>query len=223
MIIMRAAKKASASYYRLNKRLELRQQPRWRRKRWLVILVVLVAVGIVAHVLSTPAQGRSIPVDLKLTRVPAANAPPTTPQAAASTVRTAYFSLPLPPGYAQQDASTTIAGRLYNLTVIKQSLSGSLIINIAVSDLPAGGLAGDSDYQLYSQSPGHYQLNSQAVKGDKLMIASDVQLGGVVVFWPHGNYLATMGVSSDLGNSSPDDNADELAAVQPLLQAWQWQ
>lgn len=190
------------------------------RRRLIVGLIVLLLLFIwsAVHWLNAPSRGHIIPTDqAKLTKTaPVIKAPP------AATLENNYFVLALPLGYAVQSDNQTPPNLLYSQTVIKTGDFGSLIISIAIQNLPAGGLSADSSYQLRTGQPARYQLTSQVVHADMVQIASDTQSASVVAFWPHRNYLATISVSSSLDTPSSDQNSEQLAALQPLLNAWQW-
>jgi len=194
--------------------------PRSRRARSWLVLVVLLLAAVIAMVrfLSAPSQGHITSVHDQLTK---AQTTPKQKLAPATTISNDYFSLPLPPGYVQQGASVP-PGLLFAQTVTKSGALGSLIIGIAVKPMPDGGLSGDSSFQLRQQQTARYALSTQQIDGDTLHIANDKTSAAVVAFWPHSKYLATLSISSGLDNPSSDDNADELAALQPLLAAWQW-
>jgi hypothetical protein len=132
-------------------------------------------------------------------------------------VQSAYFQLPLPAGYEAQAASQS-GPLLYQQTLIKPSDEGSLIIVIAVL---SQALTTNSSYTSEIQQPARYHFTSKSVDGDTVEIADDTQSGGIVAFWPHGSYLATIGISSGIDNPGGDDS-DELTALRPLLAAWQW-
>jgi hypothetical protein len=185
--------------------------------RWLIgLLLLLTVVIVVFRVISAPVHGRQVPVDRQLTPKPHVTAP-TLP---ASNVQSNYFDLPLPAGYKPQ-AAQAVPGLLYSQTILKPSSFGSLLINISLKPLPEGGLAADSSYRLRQQTS-RYHLTSQSVDGDTVQLANDTESAAIVAFWPHGGYLATISVSSGLGNPAADDNRQELKALQPLLTAWQW-
>ncbi len=190
-----------------------------RRKYWLIIIVLLGVIGVFAHTVSAPVKGHIIPIDVKLkhsNKVAPAHLP-------ATSVQSSYYNLDLPAGYRVQDSSTSVPGLLYQQTLIKPSLGGSLIISIAVKAIPEGGLAGDSSYQGRVNQGNRYQMRSQSISGDTLTVANDTQSASIVAFWPHGAYLATIGISSGLDNPATNDNIDEITILQPLLKDWQWQ
>ena len=181
-----------------------------------VFLLLLIWLG--ARWLNAPATGRIIPAGhAKLTKVT-----PPTKTSQAATLNNSYFTLTLPLGYEVQAGNQVPPNVLYSQTLIKTGDFGSLIISVAVQNLPDGGLSADSSYQLRAGQPTRYQLNSQAIHGDTVVVASDTQSAAVVAFWPHGNYLATISVSSNLDTPSGDQDSEQFAALQPLLNAWQW-
>ncbi len=204
------------------RRLNFRRRlvPGSRRGRiWLGIFVGLaLIIGLVGRQLAAPSEGHIIPVQDHLTKVQTAPKPIITP---ATTLTNDYFNLALPPGYAVQTVTAPPSGLLFNQTVIKSGSFGSLIISISLQKLPDGGLSEDSSYRLRQQAD-RYVLSSQAVSGETVQIANDKQTAAVAAFWAHRAYLATISISSGLSNPSGDDNADEVAALQPLLTAWQW-
>lgn len=190
-----------------------------RLQLWLAVLIIgAVALAFVVHTVSAPVHGRPSHSVYKFVNK---SKPKGTPIIPASEIQTAYFDLPLPAGYRQQSVNS-VPNLLYSQTVVKTSLSGSIIINIGLKQLPNGGLEGDTNYRLRMEQSGHYKLENQNIKGDRVVTANDNQSAAVAVFWPHGNYLATISASSGLDNPVSDGNAQELAALWPLLQAWQW-
>ena len=190
-----------------------------RRRVWLGVFIGLtLIIWLISRHLAAPSDGHIIPVQDHLTKVQTAPKPTIAP---ATTLANDYFSLTLPPGYNVHSVTAPPNGLLYNQTLIKPGSFGSLIISLSVQKLPEGGLSEDSSYRLRQQAD-HYQITSQTVHGETVQIANDKQTAAVAAFWVHGNYLATLSISSGLSDPSGDDNADELAALQPLLAAWQW-
>lgn len=191
-----------------------------KRRYWLSLLVlfILIASGIAfGRMISAPSHGR---ITTSSSKFKVSSSKPTT--APASDIQTEYFRLALPAGYKQQAGSQTVPGLLYQQTIIKPSMTGSLVFSIAISSL-GGGLSENSSYRLRTQDATRYELTTQAVQGDTVTITNDSQSASVVAFWPHGDKLATIGVSSGLQNPAADNNANEIKALQPLLAAWQWQ
>lgn len=215
---MTVQKKDSSILYQVGKPVVLLKKSPRRRKAWLAIAAAgFIVVLVVVHVVSTPAHGRPTHSGGKLVVQPHHTATATP----ASTIQTAYFDLPLPAGYRQQ-GSVAVPNLLYSQSLIKAADFGSLIITLSLRAMPDGGLEGDSNYRLRSQQSGRYHLNNQIVKGDTVAVANDSQSAAVTAFLPHGGYLAAISVTSGLGNPAGGGNSDELAALQPLLQAWQW-
>jgi len=180
-----------------------------------LLLVIIVAVKIV----SAPSHGHTTTSNLKL-KTTHARAPAPAP---ASTVQNAYYRLDLPVGYVNQSTSTTTQGLLYQQNLVKASTLGSLIIAIGISQLPPGGLSEDSSYKLRSQQPDRYQITSESIGGSNVQLANDSQTAAVAAFWVHGDKLATISVTTGLGNPSSDDNATQVRAIKTLLQGWHWQ
>ncbi len=186
----------------------------------LCMAVVLAAgVGLGLHVLSRPVTGHTVAAsEFKL---PASQTKPAL-ELPSSSIASAYFQLNLPPGYRVQAAHQTAAGLLYEQALVKPSASGSVIIEIALKALPAGGLSEDSSFALRQQQADHYRITSQVIAGDMVKIAADSQTTAIAAFWPHARYLATIGVSSGVSTPGTSDNSTEQAALQPLLAAWRW-
>ncbi len=179
---------------------------------------ILIVAGIAfERIISAPSHGR---ITTSSSRFKPSSSKPTA--APASDIQTEYFKLALPAGYKQQAGSHAVPGLLYQQTIIKSSMSGSLVISIAISSL-GSGLNENTSYRLRIQDTARYKLATQAVQGDKVTITNDSQSASLVAFWPHGDKLATIGVSSGLQNPAVDNNVDEIKALQPLLAAWQWQ
>lgn len=194
--------------------------PRTRSRRIVLglCLLGLVLVVIVVKILNAPSQGHIIAAKDHLTTQKRTVTKATPP---ATTVDNSYFSLALPPGYNPQTPAT-VSGLLYSQTLTKPGAMGSLIITISIKQLNADGLSGDSSYHLRETQADRFKLSQQTIGGDIVHIANDQQSAAIVAFWPHVGYLATISISSGIGNPSTDDNADELKALQPLLAAWQW-
>jgi hypothetical protein len=187
------------------------------------IVVLLAMVGFIVRFLDSPSQGHSV-VANGIPNLKGVNATPKqAPPPPAQTLSNKYFSLALPAGYSDQTGDPTPTGILYDQTLLKGGDFGSLIITIAIQNLPDGGLSGDSSYQMRQSKPSQYQITNQAVGGDTVHIANDAGSGSVVTFWPHGAYLATISVSSDTDDSGGGGDSDEVAAIQPLLNNWRWQ
>ncbi len=191
-----------------------------KRRCWfsLLTLFILIASGIAfGRIISAPSHGR---ITTSSSKFKASSPKPTTTPA--SDIQTEYFQITLPAGYKQQARSQTVPGLLYQQTIIKPSMSGSLVISIAISSL-GGGLSENTSYRLRTQDATRYKLATQVVQGDPVTITNDSQSASVVAFWPHGDKLATISITSGLQNPTTDNNASEINALQPLLAAWQWQ
>ena len=198
------------------KRLKLR-----RKIQLGLLLVAGSTLWLAGHELSSSVHSGFSPAK---TSTMAAKAPSHAPSVApAQTLSNQYYILDLPAGYSAQDALQTPSGMLATQTIIKHGSFGSLIISIGVQPLSSDGLEADPSYHLRVSNQSRYQLHTQPQAGDTLQIANDRQEASVVAFWPHGGYLATISVSSGLGNPATNDNADVLKALQPILDAWQWQ
>jgi hypothetical protein len=187
-----------------------------------VVVVLLSLVGLIINYLNAPSRGHSVVANgiPKLKGV--SSTPKPAPPPPAQTLANSYFSLALPAGYSDQTGDPTPTGILYDQTLLKNGDFGSLIITIAIQNLPDGGLSADSSYQLRQGKPSQYQMTSQTVSGDIVHVANDASSGSVVAFWPHNAYLATISVSSGTDASDGSGNSDEIAAIQPLLSGWHW-
>lgn len=201
----------------LVKRLKTIHLSRRRSITLAIIVVVLLVIGTVVHILASPVKGRQVPVDSSLIK----SAPKATPQTPAQNLGSSYFTLALPPGYTVQAQTGTVSGQLYSQTVLKTSVDGTLILAIGVKTMPDGGLSGDSSYTFREQQQQNYQIQTKTYNDEAVSIASDVGGDGVVAFWPHGAYMATVSVSSGLSDTG-GEIADEQSALAGLLGAWQW-
>lgn len=128
----------------------------------------------------------------------------------------------LPIGYRQQSASQDTPGLLYQQTIIKSSMSGSLVIAIAISS-NASGLSENTAYNLRLRDPVRYKMTTQVIKGESVITANDTQFEAVAAFWVHADKLATISISSGLQNPATDNNTEEIKVERTLLAAWQWQ
>ncbi len=185
-----------------------------------IVMLMLVSAVVFINQISAPSHGMiTTTLTSKTNKV---SAPKQKPQAPASEIQTSYFTLPLPAGYRQQESSQAVPGLLYQKTIIKSSTTGSLVIAIGLSSL-GSGLSDSSAYRLRSQNPTRYKITSRMIHGESVVIANDAQVASVVAFWTHVDKLATISISSGLQNPAANDNADEIKALLPLLEAWQWQ
>lgn len=191
-----------------------------RRKYWLFGLVLLGITGIIAHNLSAPVHGHVTSVDLKLAKHAH---PPAAPQLPPATLQNSYFSLSLPTGYRVPADSPVVPGLLYEQTIIKPSSTGSLIISIALKNMPDGGLESDSSYQSRVRQADRYHFRTQIAQPDTVTVANDAQSVSVVAFWPHGGYLASIAIATGVDSPVVNNNNEELAALQSLISGWQWQ
>ncbi|HVX24604.1 MAG TPA: hypothetical protein VG992_04695 [Candidatus Saccharimonadales bacterium] len=195
--------------------MRITQHLRRRWAWWLAVLVVLVAVIWVDRILTAPAVGHTETPQLKV----AQTAPKTQAVPPASRAANQYYQLALPPGYTPQ-ASTQPSGLLLAQTILKPGAQGTLIINIGVSRLSAGGLAANSSYKLRANDTQTYAASE--LDGVTVFTRLDGMNGEVVAFWPHGSELATISVTDGVGNAGSGDVATDRASLDTLLKLWQW-
>jgi hypothetical protein len=210
--------------FKHSKRIEKKRRITIRKKLLIAIVILCVgAVGYGVHALTSTVHGHEIPVNVKL--LPQQQSTPDSTVPAATTsggVLNSYFSLTLPAGFSVQAGNQTAPGLLYNQTLVQTSLDGTLLVSISVKDLPAGGLTADSSYQLRSQQPAQYVLSNKTINGESVTIAAASQSDGVVAFWPHASYLATISATTGLNNADASNVPQEEAALLSLLNSWQW-
>lgn len=132
-----------------------------------------------------------------------------------------YFDLTLPPGYRLQPNTQASAGLLYQQTIIKPSSFGSLVVAISLKTLPEGGVNNDPSYTTRHEQPAQYQASVRQIKGDTVFLFADTEHASTVAFWPHSNYLATIGISAGISNPG-GDTTDQRSVLEALLDAWQW-
>lgn len=193
---------------------------RRRTKIFLIVLVILGAgIALALHLVTAPVHGAATALDVRVSTLR-----PSTPKAPVpSTIGNKYFSLTTPLGYEPSaNSSTTAAGVLFNQTFIKTAESGSLIVTIAISPLPVGGLAGDSSYHLRQVQTSQYALSTLTMQGEPVQLATATTADGVVAFWPHGDYLATVSARTGLADYGSAESADEQRALATLLAVWHW-
>lgn len=190
------------------------------RKIKLVILGIVIFAGWWAwHTVSAPVTGTQVVAEKGLqTKKVAAKSP-----AGQTAVSGEYFNLNLPAGFRAQANSQSTPGLLQQKTLIKPGDFGSTVVNIGVKNLPEGGLQGDSSYALRVNKPNQYSLTSINAQGQTVPVAVDSQSAATVGFWVHGPYLATISVSSGLGNPSPETTQEQLKVLQTVISGWQWQ
>lgn len=189
------------------------------RPKWLLGLGVLLVILGLVRVVSQPVHGHNTAVDIQLKKPAGAKSAPVTP---ASQQQNTYYTLDLPPGYHAAAGDQTVPGLLYAQLITKPGALGSLIINVAVATLPAGGLSENSSYRLRVQQANRYQATTESRSGDTLQIYQDSQSGEVTAFWPHRSYLATIAVSSVLNNPGNEENSEVRSVLQTMITGWQW-
>lgn len=180
------------------------------------MILLVVVIGVVAK-LNAPSKGI-------VNQHPTTKIKPhiSTQQPNPSTQKTAYYTLNLPAGFAEISSGTAPSGTLAIQTLTKQLAIGKLVIAIAVKPTPEGGVTSDSAYQLRAAHPERYSFSTNSINGDTVTIANDSQSAAVVAFWQHQNYLATISLTMGFEGPPDDGNADELAQLQTILNAWQW-
>ncbi len=198
----------------------------WNRrlaKRWKIGGTVLITVGLCAwamQVISAPQYGELIKIQ-DFNKIKSVNHK-LSPEAPPSTIESAYFQLKLPVGYRLQPTTQPVASLLYQQMLIKPSVSGSLVISIALRELPAGGLQDDSAYALRQARSEQYRITTQTTGEDVVRLVADTSSSAVVAFWPHAGYLATISISSGVSTPGSNDTHEQQAVLQALLAAWQW-
>lgn len=192
-----------------------------RKIQLVVILLVLLGLWLAWRQISSPVTGKTVVTESSAS-LKQSSKKPKTPDA--TDIKSNYFQLSLPAGYRLQSKSDSVQGLLYQQTLVKPSTMGSVVINIAVKELPAGGLSGDSSYQLRVKNPSKYVMSSESIGGRTVVVASDAQAGAVTAFMTSGGYMATISASSGVSNpTTNDNNATQRKALQPVLEAWRWQ
>lgn len=191
-----------------------------KRKIQLVIMLVIVTgLWFAWRQISSPVTGKTVVTNAS-TSLQQKNKTAKTP--AATSIKSNYFQLDLPAGYRIQATSSSVPGLLYQQTLVKPSTMGSVVINIAVKDLPEGGLSGDSSYQLRVKNSSKYSMSSETLNGRTVVLASDAQAGAITAFMTNGGRMATVTASSGVSNPSGDSNEAQRKALQPVLEAWRW-
>lgn len=190
-----------------------------RRKIISAVVILLTIVGwYTVSQLLAPAHGQiNNHPTIKKPKIVENTSPPVQP------INNRYYKLLLPTGYSPVSNSSVPANLLYAQTIIKPTAGGSLVINIAITALEAGGLDQNTSYHLRQTQSARYLITSRNVGSDSVQIANDKQSASVVAFWPHANYLAIISASSGIDNPVTNDNSDEINALLPIFQGWQWQ
>lgn len=194
---------------------------KFHRKRLIlgvVVSVFVVAITLFALKLNAPSKGTINTNPKPITKKQSQNS-----ESAPQTQQNSYYTLQLPAGYTSLPASNPTAGILYSQSLTKQLAIGHLIVSIAIKPLPEGGLEGDSNYQLRLSQPNRYTIQTDQVDGETVRIANDQQSSAVVAFWPHQQYLATISLTLGFDGPPSDGNASEIAALNQILQGWDWQ
>ncbi len=213
----------------VNKRVQPERKHMDRRKVLGISAVLILAVIVViSHFIDRPVHGRALShLNVSMLTSKAATAVTsnavTTKPTPPGTLSNGYFTLSLPAGYVSQTNNQAPAGMLYAQNVIATSTDGSLLIAIGLKQMPAGGLSADSSYALRSKQPTNYKVTSQTVNAETVQVSSGVQDDGVVAFWAHGSYLATISVTTGLAGTGASNVPSEQQALNGLLSGWQWQ
>jgi hypothetical protein len=189
------------------------------KRHMIVTGVVALAVFGIAQILSAPSHGHVTHTGGPI--VKQSVQPPAVFEAPSSKNQNSYYSLTLPAGYKPQSDGQPMAGLVYQQTIIKQSATGSQIIAIGIVDAP-GGLTNLSSYQLRQQAPSHYTKTNKSVNGEQVIIFADTQSPSVVAFWQHQGRVATIGATAGVAEISDDGTKTQQAALQPVLDGWQW-
>jgi hypothetical protein len=193
-----------------------------RKRNVGISLLLLVAASIGVHSLtSSSSVGKQVAVDEKVVTTDGIQAPVTQVRTPAQQVASPYFTLALPVGYNPQPLSTA-AGLLFAQTILKPGSMGSQIIQVAVKNLPSGGLSGDSSYTLRQSQPATYVLTAKSYQGETVELADSTQTATVTAFWAHGAYEATITVTDGVDNPADGTNQDIMHVLQGLLADWQW-
>jgi hypothetical protein len=205
-------------HYRIHQPLLVARQR--HPKRFIICLLILLAIVCIGgKVLTAPVQGHRIALDQKVVRSNSSiiKAP------AASNLDNQYFLLHLPLGYRLSSSRIDTGDSLLTDVILKPSITGTSIHNVAVLQLPSGGLESVSNFRVRSTAPGTYKLSSMKLSGDIITLSTriDGEAGEVVAFWPHGTLLATIAVSTGEAASNGDTEAN-TTSLQTLLNAWRW-
>ncbi|MDL2363060.1 MAG: hypothetical protein QFB86_01610 [Patescibacteria group bacterium] len=184
------------------------------------VLVLLVGgVTTIAHVLSSPAHGRST---TSISTRPIKLAPKA-PEPEPASTSNQYYMLKLPAEYSKQTGSQKTPQSLFQENYLKRDSAGTQIISIGIADIGSGNLNDLSGYQLRMQPNAAYTKITKVVAGTTVDIFSDSRSPSVVAYWKHGTLAAIIGVSSGLENSGDESNETQMKAIEPVLQGWRWQ
>ncbi|MDB5176267.1 MAG: hypothetical protein JWM81_1125 [Candidatus Saccharibacteria bacterium] len=194
------------------------------RRKSVILLFLAAVVGLAVYatitVLSAPAQGTTI--HSGSTAAAAKQSIAVIPKQEA-TPDNQYFSLTLPAGYhVQENSVITTASTLYTLNLTKPGAMGTLLVAISIKPLPPGGITEDTSYAMRSSQPEKYMLSTATIAGRPAPISSDRQSGAVTAFFSSDRYLATVSMSSGLGNPGTEEQRQIIAALTGLLALWQW-
>ncbi len=196
--------------------------PRKHRRRRATLIgigVLLLVALIIAAKLNAPSHGTIVAHPQ-----PIAKKTVTTPQASQPISQSnSYYSLSLPAGFNALGGGVTPSGVLYTQSLTKNISLGHLVIAIAIKPTPDGGLTSDSSYKLRTSQPARFHMSTQSVQGESVTIANDSESSAVVAFWPHASTFATISLTLGFEGPPADNNSDELATLQTIMNAWQWQ
>lgn len=138
----------------------------------------------------------------------------------AQSIENSYFAVQLPAGYVAQQPQQT-ADLLYTQTIIRASQTGSQVVALRLTQLPAGGMTADSSYTLRIQQADRYERTSYA-KQPAIVLFSDKETGAVVAFWERQNVLATISVTNGIQNATPDARQKIDSTLDAVVAGWQW-
>lgn len=183
----------------------------WRKRVWLLIGgLLLAAVTIAVAVLNAPSIGT-----IQNTGTSTVPPPATTP--ASRTLTGKYIQFKYPSAFVAIESNTVKPPPgLLAYHILTAPASGpyqSTQLAVSVRELPAGGLADDSNYRHYNGTAEHFDKQTVAYGSDQVTVfrAQD-EAYSAILFWPHGKLLAIVALTSSLGD--PDELDKALSQVQ---------
>ena len=196
------------------------------RRRKLKLVIVLVIVICVIYIffatLNKANYGHSIMGQLKTSYLnnQATNNNKLHYHPISNIVTSQYFSLWLPTGFVVENSPNNNPELLFYGNYLNNSAISSLIITIAITTTPVGGINNDSSFKLRETNNSYVVNNITGYRGN-IWITYNKFSDGVVCFWLNNNYLATISIKSGLEQSG-QYTVSETDLASSIIMNWQW-
>ena len=179
---------------------------------FIVVIFTITIIGF--RYLSRPVYGRAFQSKVSLSN----NKPVIKKAIVDQSFQTSYYNLAIPSGFmVQANSAKPINNLLESTTLINSDPNSPMIIQIGIYN-DAGIISSNSPYMIRINNPNQY-INQKIGSVD---LTYSNTSDGVVCFWQHGNYLATLSVTTGLQQTANDFLQNEILVAKNLIYNWQW-